>query len=365
FTLTHSIETYSLVQYYLSNLGIIPNKLITPQKRFIGWYNPYHFGNKQLRKFYQFFGINNHGSIPIKYQQTADIFYSPYYPIPAYLQSIKKCITIYDLIPVLPQYAHFINKDFQHVVPEIKSILNSANQCNISTISEFTKQDLLTWNPNINPALVIPIHLGIDQLKFVPQHHQTDWLKVQTKYNLPNKYLLTLGTVEPRKNGLHIIKAFQQCIHDYKINDLYLVIAGNITVEYKKTLNAQLELKNKVIFIGRIDDADISILYSRANSFYFMSFAEGFGFPPLEAMACGVPVVTSNTTSLPEIIEDAGIMLDPNDEHILSQTMYQLYSSQDLCQKYIQLGLNHVKKFTWQKTANEYYNLFKKIVDEL
>ena len=363
FTLTYNIETYPLVIAYLQNLHINPSKLITPPKKCIGWYNPYHFGNKKLRSLYHFFGINNYGSIPKKYIQTADLFYSPYYPIPTYLHNIKTAITIYDLIPVMPQYAHFINTDLIHIKQEIQHILNSIKNSYIATISHFTKQDLLAFCPNINPARVLPIHLGIDTKKFNAHHTKADWERVKKTYNLPATYFLTLGTVEPRKNGLHIIKSFNHFVQKYGIDNVYLVVAGNLTFEYQQILKNEITNQH-ILFTGRVEDDDIAILYAKANSFYFMSFAEGFGFPPLEAMACGVPVVTSNTTSLPEIIGTAGITLSPTDVNSLSNTMYKLYTEEAMRKNYIQLGLDHIKKFTWQNTANQYYQFFKQVINE-
>ena len=348
----------------MQNLNIAPSKLITPNKKFIGWYNPYHFGNKKLRKIYNIFAINNKGNIPKNYIQEADIFYSPYYPIPTNLNQTKKCITIYDLIPVMPKYAHFINKDLQHIKQEIQEILNSLTHTYISTISAFTKQDLLEYCPHINPTNVTPIHLGIDEKKFNANHTETDWVRVKARYNLPDNYFLTLGTVEPRKNCLYIIESFKHFLSEHPIEDIYLVVAGNQTIEYQKILKNQAGLKNNIIFTGRVDDNDIAVLYSRANSFYFMSLAEGFGFPPLEAMACGVPVVSSNATSLPEIIGSAGILLDPSDKNSLPKTMFDMYQDNALRKKYVHLGLEHVKQFTWEKTANQYYNLFKQIIDK-
>ena len=364
FSLTNKLETYSQVINYLNKLNINSNRLITPNK-FTGWYNPYKFGNKKLRILYNLFGINNKGKIPQRYLIQMDLFYSPFYPIPANLKLIKKCITIYDLIPVLPKYQYFIeNKFYNHIRKEIEPIFKSiTDDTFISTISHFTKQDLLAFCPNIDPARVLPIHLGIDTKKFNAHHTKADWERVKKTYNLPATYFLTLGTVEPRKNGLHIIKSFNHFVQKYGIDNVYLVVAGNLTFEYQQILKNEITNQH-ILFTGRVEDDDIAILYAKANSFYFMSFAEGFGFPPLEAMACGVPVVTSNTTSLPEIIGTAGITLSPTDVNSLSNTMYKLYTEEAMRKNYIQLGLDHIKKFTWQNTANQYYQFFKQVIDE-
>lgn len=124
--------------------------------------------------------------------------------------------------------------------------------------------------------------------------------------------------------------------------------------------NAQ-ELKDKIIITGRVPDEDLASLYSHAHSFYYMSFYEGFGLPPLEAMQCGVATVTSNTSSLPEVVGDAGIMLSPDDDDALSQTMLNLYANENLRREYSEKGLKRSKLFSWKKSADELAVIYKKI----
>ncbi|MDI9338247.1 MAG: glycosyltransferase family 1 protein [Alphaproteobacteria bacterium] len=362
FSLSYHIDTHSLVVSYLKDLNIDHQKLITPPK-FTGWFNPYHFGNKQLRKLYNLFGITNKGEIPVKYLNFCKLFYSPYYPIPNNLPKIIKCITIYDLIPIMPKYKPFMNADFKNISSEIKNVIKSLPGNYISTISQFTKNDLLEQCNTLNANQITPIHLGIDINKFNNKHSDADWLKVKAKYNVPDAYFLTLETIEPRKNCLHIIKSFQ---HFAKTNttNISLVIAGDQTTIYKKQLLEQSDILNKIVFIGPIEENDLPILYSRANSFYFMSLAEGFGFPPLEAMACGVPVVTSNTSSLPEIIGKSGIVLNPENVNELAKVMYMLSTSNSMRTKYIELGLEHIKQFTWEKTAQNFFIWFQNVLNE-
>ena len=129
---------------------------------------------------------------------------------------------------------------------------------------------------------------------------------------------------------------------------------------FKEYENAN-ELKSKIIITGRVPDEDLATIYSNAHSFYYMSLYEGFGLPPLEAMQCGIATVTSNTSSLPEVVGDAGIMLEPNDSESLCNTMWKLYSDESLRKEYCLKGIEQSKLFSWEKCAIEHINIYSKI----
>ncbi len=189
---------------------------------------------------------------------------------------------------------------------------------------------------------------------------------IKKKYNLPDKYFLSVGTLEPRKNVDHVIRTFLKVIKENDINDLGLVLVGAKGWDYDKIFSEYenaLEFKDKIIITGRVPDEDLASLYSHAHSFYYLSLYEGFGLPPLEAMQCGVATVTSNTSSLPEVVGDAGIMLQPNDVESLCETMLNLYKNEELRSFYAQRGLERSKMFSWEKSANEHIEIYKKIIN--
>jgi glycosyltransferase involved in cell wall biosynthesis len=142
------------------------------------------------------------------------------------------------------------------------------------------------------------------------------------------------------------------------------VLTGNST--YSRLIVDELNIKGTVkkrIFITEkhIDNEDLSAIYSHSLCFFFMSLYEGFGLPVLEAMQCGAPVVTSNTTSLPEVVGDAGIMLSPTDEDALCGVMNEIYHSKELRDRYSRSGLERAKQFSWQRCAQQYASIFRRI----
>jgi glycosyltransferase involved in cell wall biosynthesis len=161
----------------------------------------------------------------------------------------------------------------------------------------------------------------------------------------------------------HLIKSFSKFILQENPKDLHLVLTGNSTYGYSilEKLGIDKKVREKIVLAKSIANEDLASVYSNATCFFFMSLYEGFGLPALEAMQCGTPVVTSNATSLPEVVGDAGIMLSPNDEDGLCQTMLQIYNDQELRNKFSVLGLSRAKQFSWERCANEYVEVFKKI----
>jgi glycosyltransferase involved in cell wall biosynthesis len=132
-------------------------------------------------------------------------------------------------------------------------------------------------------------------------------------------------------------------------------------IPFLKKLEIKKKVREKIVLAKPIANEDLSIVYSNAECFFFMSLYEGFGLPALEAMQCGTPVVTSNATSLPEVIGDAGIMIDPKDEDTLCEAMNTLHNSEELRNNYSKKGLERSKQFSWERCANEYVEIFKKI----
>ena len=295
--------------------------------------------------------------------KSAQIFHSTYYPINETVKSfpnLKKIVTIHDLIPILFPEFHFTSE-------LIKNIIDSIEEDGyVICVSENTKKDLLTFAPHINENKVFVSLLAASHENFYVCNDDDKFINICEKYNLPEKYLLSLATLEPRKNIDHVIRCFIKMITKYEITDLSLVLVGSKGWDYEKIFdeyeNASF-LKDKIIITGFVPDEDLASIYSHANSFYYMSFYEGFGLPPLEAMQCGVPTVSSNTSSLPEVVGDAGVMLDPKDEEQLVETMWNFYSDENLRKEYSKKAINRAKKFSWEKVAEEHSNIYKKIIE--
>ena len=305
---------------------------------------------------------NNTKKITNKSLVDADIFHSPYFPVPEYLQShkkIKKFLTVYDLIPIL--YPQFFEFQEDHL---IKKALHSLRPDNwVTCISHATKNDLCNYLPTINPDQVIVTPLAASELFYPCDNHQ-EIESIKTKYQIPNdvNYILSLSTLEPRKNIDHTIRCFAKLVEQENIKDLYLVLVGTKGWDYEKIFNELSnlsKLKARIIVTGYVADEDLAALYSGAMAFVYPSFYEGFGLPPLEAMQCGVPVITSNTSSLPEVVGDAGIMLSPTDTDALCQSMFDLYTQSSLREEMTLRSIEQAKKFSWQKCTQETINAYK------
>ncbi len=229
----------------------------------------------------------------------------------------------------------------------------------IITISQATKNDLVHYLGIAEEQISI-VYLGIDHRLFQPVFHHL--------YNHP--YVLFVGTEHPRKNFAGLLKAFSQLKREPKFKDLKLVKvgrAGGREADFRgqtmKVINA-LDLARDVIFADFVPENDLPAYYSGAGVFVLPSLYEGFGLPPLEAMACGCPVVTSNTSSLPEVTGEAGIMVNPYDTDSLAQAIRQVLTDDKLRSSMIKKGLKQSKKFSWEKTARQTQEVYNRVAGE-
>lgn len=292
---------------------------------------------------------------------SADIYHSPFYAFPSQVRKskkLKKVITIYDLIPVLyPKFFAFQENGIVHQV--LKSI--DRNVC-VTCISQSTKDDLCGYLPDLDAERVFVTHLAASSL-FHPCGDTETIEAVRKKLGIPEgPYVLSLSTLEPRKNITQTIKAFSNLVKAEKVSDLSLVLVGSKGWDFDEIFNeiaARQEIRNRIIVTGYVSDEDLSPLYTGATMFVYPSFYEGFGLPPLEAMQCGVPVITSNTSSLPEVVGDAGIMVAPEDRDALSQAMLEIYGSERLRQKMSADSVAQAEKFSWAKCAEQTISAYR------
>jgi glycosyltransferase involved in cell wall biosynthesis len=187
------------------------------------------------------------------------------------------------------------------------------------------------------------------------------------RYKIPHlPYILSLCTLEPRKNLSFLIRCFSQLIADDRTLNLNLVLVGASgwkNSEIFELAKGNAALRDRVIFTGYVPDEDLSAIYSGSLAFAYPSLYEGFGLPPLEAMQCGVPVITSNTSSLPEVVGDAGITIDPRSEDELCQTLLRVISDSQLRVDMRSRSLQQAAKFSWQKCAEETISVYKTAIN--
>jgi glycosyltransferase involved in cell wall biosynthesis len=280
-----------------------------------------------------------------------DIFLIPNFLFFNLSKNAKRILIVHDLsFEIYPEF--FTGKSrLWHYLINPKKICQQADI--IIAISENTKEDIINLY-DIDPEKIKVIHQGLNEI-FLNQISDEEKKSAIRKYNLPKNYIFYLGNLEPRKNVTSLIAAFE------KINDLnlHLVIAGGSAWKYKKIYNLarQSKAKDRIKFLGYIDHKDKPALYSLAKIFVYPSIYEGFGLPPLEAMACGTPVITSHNSSLVEVVGPAGLLIDPNNINDLTQAIQSLLTDPKLLNQLKDRGSNQVKKFNWPKAAQNILNI--------
>lgn len=228
----------------------------------------------------------------------------------------------------------------------------------ILSVSEFSRQELIHYFPNAETKSEV-ISWGVDTNLFHPHYSLHDENKIKKKYQINSAYILYVGTLEPRKNIIRLIEAYAK-LYRKEENLPKLVISGKKGWMYEGIFEIvrRERLEEKVIFTGYIEDADMPVLMSGAEFFVFLSLYEGFGLPPLEAMACGTPVLVSNVASLPEVIGKAGILVDPYDTDEIANSMEKLVWDENKRMALKVVGLERVKTYSWEKAARKMEDIF-------
>jgi glycosyltransferase involved in cell wall biosynthesis len=226
-------------------------------------------------------------------------------------------------------------------------------------VSESTRRDAIGIL-DIPYERIITVPSGVNK-EFRPIDDLDLLNKCRAKYHLPQEFFLFVGLIEPRKNLPLLLRSYANLAG--KGNYPPMVLAGRSGWRFQEIFNLidRLHLKGKVLFTGYIPAEDLPLVYNLARIFVYPSFYEGFGFPPLEAMACGVPVITTAVSAMLDYVGDAGILVPPNDEHALARALENLYSEIPLQQRLIQVGPQRAAEFTWERTARETMKVYEKV----
>ncbi|GAB3566442.1 hypothetical protein GCM10027578_15350 [Spirosoma luteolum] len=291
------------------------------------------------------------------------VYHAPFYAIPPEIGTSKrvaKLLTVSDLIPLLhPEWFPDGESSVRHAIETLPP------DAHVTTISAATKADLCAYT-GIDPARVTPILLAASPDLFYPVTDVARKQAVRQKFGLgDNPYLLSLATLEPRKNIDHLIRCFVRLIEAGELPDeLNLVLVG--TKGWKiDALLAEVakndRIRSRLVFTGFMPDGDLAALYAGALAFAYPSLYEGFGLPPLEAMQCGLPVITSNVSSLPEVVGDAALLVPPTDVDALCQAMLTLVNNSTVRADLAARSLVQAGKFSWDKFLQEHIDLYRKI----
>lgn len=285
-----------------------------------------------------------------------ELLHQPCFSAPLFYKG-KIVVTCHDLISIFfPENLPFVSRMFYS-----KWMPFSYRRADlVIAISEHTKKDIkaLLKIPE-EKIRVIPLAASKE---FKPIKSTKQLRAVRKKYATGQNYFLDVGTLEPRKNLPFLVRAFALAVREGVEGNLVITGKRGWYYEGLFKLVEELELTKKVIFTGYVEEKDLPALYSGATAFVFPSIYEGFGLPPLEAMACGVPVISSNTSSLPEVVNKAGILLPPKDERLWAKNMVKISKDKKLAQTLGKLGLLQAKKFSWEASAKKTIEVYKEVL---
>ncbi len=220
----------------------------------------------------------------------------------------------------------------------------------VFTVSENAKEDIVS-SYHINPKKVFVTYNAVDSSFRCLDPAELNESDLRSKFDIGDcPYILSVGNLQPRKNLPRLIRAFLR-MQKKSGTDIKLVIVGKKAWMTEDIMKEALSSSNRVVLTDYVSNEDLVRLYNAALCFVYPSFFEGFGIPPLEAMACGTPVAVSDRTSLPEVVSDAGIYFDPFSEEDIERAVTELVTDQELRQKLIALGYERAKHFSWKKSA--------------
>lgn len=291
---------------------------------------------------------------PYKWSQTihdCDIFHGTDSITPRISQ--PTVITIHDLTTLLfPEHHSRPNRWYQRIALPV--MIKRAKT--IITDAESTRRDCINrYSLPADKIHTVPI--GVDHQRFFPRDRLLAQSKVKQHLGISTPYVLSVGTLEPRKNLLRLVEAYSQL--DSQAPPLVIAGAKGWGDHPIAALIEQRNLQNRIHIPGFVPDELLPDLYAGAEMFIYPSIYEGFGLPPLEAMACGAPVITSNCSSLPEVTGDAALLIDPQDVNAITAAMDRLLKDTTLAASLSDQGIKRAALFTWERTAKATLELYK------
>lgn len=295
---------------------------------------------------------------PLNYffQRKLDIFHGPAERLPGFRHP-HKIVTIHDLS--VTREDDFHAKDFKRLIMNRYDRLIRRKQADaIITVSGNSKKEICEYY-QIDPDRVHVVHNGVDEI--FKKMAETDLNNALGRLNISKPYVFCAGALQERKNMVRLVKAFAKLSR--QVDEIQLLFAGKPTWKFENVQRAIIEsrIEQKVRFLGHVSQPDLIALYSGALMFAFPSLYEGFGLPILEAMACGCPVVTSRTTSMPEIAGDAAILVDPLSVDEIAAGMMRFMDKGER-EIFAKKGYERVKNFTWQNTARRTLAVYRRFL---
>jgi glycosyltransferase involved in cell wall biosynthesis len=293
-------------------------------------------------------------------REHADLFHTPHYVLPP-LTPCRSVVTIHDCIHLrFPQY---LPNRLGYAYARSFLWMATHHSNRVITVSEASKRDILEYF-NVPPAKIDVIYNGIDE-RFGEPPAEEDVTRVRERYQLIDPFILYAGNIKPHKNLGRLIEAFHILRHNGPaFEHVKLVIIGDEIAKYAALRHAvhRHKLHKHVRFFGFVSNQTLAVLYRLAAVFVFPSLYEGFGLPPLEAMASGTPVITSNVSSLPEVVGDAAFLIDPYQAEAIASAMERVLNDAGLRDDLRARGLRRAREFSWDTTARRVRAIYDEVL---
>jgi glycosyltransferase involved in cell wall biosynthesis len=304
------------------------------------------------------YSIREQWHVPMVLQrEKPDVYHAPHYVLPAAVTA-PSVVTIHDCIHLIfPQYLPN-RRAYLYARTAMWAAARRADA--ILTVSEASKRDILRFF-DVKPEKVVVVHNAIDERFWMPPADE-DVARVRERYQLEHGFVLYAGNIKPHKNLVRLIEAFDQ-IRKGGFEEMKLLIIGDEMSKMPQLRRAvhQHHLHKHVRFLGYVSDETLAILYRLAEVFVFPSIYEGFGLPPLEAMASGTPVVTSNVSSLPEVTGDAAVLVNPHDTSSIVAGMRRVLSDPAFANQLRLKGPVRAREFSWERSVAKTHDLYRRV----
>lgn len=291
----------------------------------------------------------------IVWRKRIELMHFPAFP-PGILTLKSHIVTIFDA--TIWKYSSTLSWKAKLYLKPL-TILATKRALKVLTISENSKKDIVEHSKLV-PDRVENTSMAISEV-FKLEENIVKLERIKKKYNLNTRFILSVCSLEPRKNLENLLHAFLRLKKNNPKVEHKLVLIGR-EAWGKTSIRSkvrELELQSDVLIYGYVPQEDLVGFYNLAEIFVYVSLYEGFGLPPLEAMACGTPVVSSNTSSLPEVLNDAAFLIDPLDPREIERGMMTLLQNPDFGRKLSSLGIKRVQKYSWEKVARKIINIYQ------
>jgi glycosyltransferase involved in cell wall biosynthesis len=305
------------------------------------------------------YSVREQLNVPVDLRREGiDLFHAPHYVLPA-LTPCKSIVTIHDCIHLrFPQY---LPSRLSYAYARASLWVAAHRSARVLTVSEASKRDILRYF-RVPERKIDVIYNAIDE-RFGETPSPEEVERVRERYQLNDPYVLYAGNIKPHKNLERLIEAFH-ALRRQGFEHVKLLIIGDEISKYATLRRAvhRYKLHKHVRFFGFVPDRTLAVLYRLAGVFVFPSLYEGFGLPPLEAMASGTPVITSNVSSLPEVVGDAALLIDPYDSDALADAMARVLTDKALQDDLRRRGFARVREFSWERSVRRIREIYEEVL---